>query len=273
VTFSAIDPSNGRIEPGQAVTDASGQAIASFIAGPNSSGQDAVRVTSTVFNTSGAVVASDTKNMTVSAVALFIELGTGNTIEAVDSTTYAMPWSAIVTDANRNPIAGARVTASLVAVSFRKGIWVFNGTSWGPASYDNPTLPPLSCPTEDTNRNNLLDAGEDVDGDGRLDPGSPASVRVTSTDGTTGQDGRATLSVIYPRSFGLWAEVTLRVTIATSGTESTVPRTFLLPVLAGDVTSQSVAPPNVNARTPNNANPANALVGPYGYVQDCASPN
>jgi hypothetical protein len=272
VTFSAVDPSNGRIEPGQAVTDASGQAVASFIAGPNSSGQDAVQVTSTVFNSSGAAVASDTKNMTVSAVALFIELGTGNSIEAVDSTTYSMPWSAIVTDANRNPIAGARVTASLVAVSYRKGIWAYNA-AWSPVSFDNPTLPPITCPSEDLNRNNLLDAGEDVDGDARLDPGSPASVRVTSTDGNTGADGRATLAIIYPKSFGLWVEVTLRVTIATSGTESTVPRTFLLPVLADDVTTQTTAPPNVNARTPNNVSPANALVGPYGYVQDCANAN
>jgi hypothetical protein len=271
VTFSAQDPSNGSIQPSSAVTDASGQAVAAFVAGPTSS--SAVQISSSVFNGSGALVASDTKAMTVSAVALFVELGTGNSIEALDSTTYSMPWTAIVTDANRNPVSGLPVTVSLTAVNYFKGIWVYGGSAWSPASYDNPTLPPRKCASEDANRNNLLDGGEDLNGNGRLDPGSPASVRITSADGKTGADGRATLAVIYPKSFGEWVEVTMRVTIGTPGTESTISRTFVVPVLAADVTSQTTAPPNVGARTPTTASPPNVLVGPYGYVQDCTSPN
>jgi hypothetical protein len=273
VTFSAQDPSNGSIQPSSAVTDASGQAIASFIAGPTSTGPDAVRVTATAFNGQGVAVASDTRNMTVSAVALFIELGTGNTIEAISATDYSMPWSAIVTDANRNPVVGAPVTVSLTAINFFKGIWVYTGGAWRPRSFDNITAPPLTCVSEDLNGNNLLDTSEDTDGDGRLDPGSPAAARVVSTDSKTGSDGRATLSIVYPKSFGEWVEVTMRVTIGTPGTESSIYRTFVLPVLAGDVTTETSAPPNVNARTPNNVTPAGALVGPYGYVQDCTSPN
>lgn len=271
VTFSAQDPSNGSIQPSSAVTDASGQAVASFVAGPTSS--SAVQISASVFNSAGVLVSGDTKTMTVSAVALFVELGTGNSIEAVDSTTYSMPWSAIVTDANRNPVPGLPVTVSLTAVSYLKGIWVWGGTSWGTVSFDNPTVPPRKCPSEDANRNNLLDAGEDVNGNGRLDPGSPASVRVTSADGKTGVDGRATLSVIYPKSFGEWVEVTMRVTIGSPGTENTISRTFLLPVLASEVTNQTVAPPNVGSRTPTTVFPGNVLTGPYGYVQDCANPN
>lgn len=272
VTYAAQDPSNGSIQPSTAVTDASGQAIASFVAGPTSS--SAVQISASVFNESGTLVATDTKTMTVSAVALFVELGTGNAIEALDTTTYSMPWTAIVTDANRNPVSGLPVTVSLAAVSYFKGIWLWNGTSsWVPVNYDNPTLPLLKCVSEDTNRNNLLDVGEDINTNGRLDPGSPASVRVTSADGKTASDGRATLAVVYPKSFGEWVEVTMRVTIGTPGTESTISRTFVVPVLAADVTSSTVAPPNVNARTPPSANPANALIGPYGYVQDCTNPN
>jgi hypothetical protein len=271
VTFAAQDPSNGSIQPSTAVTDASGQAIASFIAGPTSS--SAVQISASVFNASGTLVATDSKTMTVSAVALFVELGTGNSIEALDATTYSMPWTAIVTDANRNPVSGLPVTVSLTAVSYFKGIWAYSGSSWSPVNYDNATLPLLKCASEDTNRNNLLDAGEDINTNGRLDPGSPASVRVTTADGKTAADGRATLAVIYPKSFGEWVEVTMRVTIGTPGTESSISRTFVVPVLAADVTSATVAPPNVNARTPPSANPANALVGPYGYVQDCTNPN
>ena len=74
-----------------------------------------MRVTATAFNGQGVAVASDTRNMTVSAVALFIELGTGNTIEAISATDYSMPWSAIVTDANRNPVVGAPVAVAASA--------------------------------------------------------------------------------------------------------------------------------------------------------------
>jgi hypothetical protein len=271
VTFSATDPSNGSISPGSARSDASGQAVASFIAGPTSSSD--VRVTASVFNSAGTLVAQDTKTLTVSAVALFVELGTGNTIEAVDNTTYSMPWSAIVTDANRNPISGLPVSVSLVAVNYFKGIWVYGGSAWVPRSFNNTTQPPLTCASEDTNANNLRDPGEDVNGNNLLEPGSPASVRVTSADAKTGADGRATLSVIYPKSFGEWVEVTMRVTIGTPGTESAINRTFVLPVLAADVTSQTTAPPNVGRRTPTTVTPAGALVGPYGYVQDCTNPN
>lgn len=273
VTFSALDPSNGSIQPSSAITDASGQASASFVAGPTSTGPDAVRVTATAFDSSGIVVATDTRTMTVSAVALFVELGTGNAIEAISSTDYSMPWSAIVTDANRNPVVGVPVTASLAAINFFKGVWVYGNNAWRPRSFANITEPPPACPSEDVNRNNLLDAGEDTDGDGRLDPGSPAAARVTAPEGRTGVDGRATLAVVYPKSFGEWVEVTMRVTIGTPGTESSIYRTFVLPVLAGDVTSETVAPPNVGARTPNTVVPARALVGPYGYETNCANPS
>jgi len=273
VTFSALDPSNGSIQPSSAITDATGQASVSFVAGPTSTGPDAVKVTATAFDSGGNVVSTDTRSMTVSAVALFVELGTGNSIEAISSTDYSMPWSAIVTDANRNPVVGVPVTASLSAINYFKGIWVYANDSWRPRSFANVTAPPPSCPSEDVNRNNLLDAGDDTDGDGRLDPGSPAATRVTAADGKTGIDGRATLAVVYPKSFGEWVEVTMRVTIGTPGTESSIYRTFVLPVLAGDVTSETTAPPNVSARTPNTVSPARALVGPYGYEPDCANPN
>jgi len=273
VAFSAIDPSSGRVEPGLVVTDTEGQAVASFIAGPNSTGPDAVQVTATVLDTAGRIVASDTRPLTVSAVALFVELGTGNSIEGLGATDYSMPWSAIVTDANRSPVPGARVTASLAAVNYFKGIWIWTGSAWVPSSFDQLGAPPGACRSEDLNDNNLLDAGEDVNGNGRLDPGSPASVQVVSPEGRTGADGRALLSIVYPKSFGSWVEVRLRVTIGTPGTESSIYRTFVLPVLAGDVTAETTAPPNVGARTPNDASPPRALVGPYGYEQRCDLPN
>jgi hypothetical protein len=84
VALSAIDPSGGRIEPGQATTDVDGQAIASFIAGPNSTDPDAVRVRATVLS---APTIFDENSMTVFAAALFIELGTGNEVDEIGFTS------------------------------------------------------------------------------------------------------------------------------------------------------------------------------------------
>ena len=262
VIFSAIaDPSGGSIQPGTAITDSSGQAVANFVAGPTSTGPGAVRLNAQVVSGSGTLSADTPRTLTVTAAALFLELGTGNSIASPSETVYSMPWSVVVTDANRNPVANARVTASLKAVAYRKGVWQFNATTWTTAIAG-------TCGSEDLNQNNLLDAGEDLNGNSKLDPGSPAAVQVTSTNGTTGSDGLAALAITYPKSFGEWVQVVLQVTIASSGTESVVSRQFVLPAAASDLDDPTVAPPNVGTRSPSNQ-----YTGPYGYVANCASPD
>jgi hypothetical protein len=109
-----------------------------------------------------------------------------------------------------------------------------------------------------------------------LAPGTRTALRleryaIDPSSGQTGADGRALLSIVYPKSFGKWAEFRLRVTIGTPGTESSIYRTFVLPVLAADVTSETTSPPAVGARTPNDVFPAGALTGPYGYEANCTS--
>lgn len=262
VAFSAVaDPSGGSISPAIATTNAAGEATSAFIAGPNATGFNGVQLRATV--TSNTSV-SATANLTVAQVALYVDLGTGNSIEAPNSTTYVMPWSAIVTDSARQaPQQGATVSVSLTAVRYRKGVWVFAG-SWAPAALANtgvsPSGPATYCLNEDANNNNILDAGEDKNANGKLDPGSPASVSIS---GATAADGTAAVTITYPKSFGQWVEVTLRATISTSGTQSTSERTFVLPTLAADVQNQTTAPPNVNARVV--ANGQEYLVGPYGW--------
>lgn len=271
VSFSANDPSGGRIEPGLGVTDDNGQVSASFVAGPASSGPQGVTVTALVVGTSISAQTS----MTVAQEPLFVALGTGNSILVKDDTTYEMPWSAIVTDSNRNPVVGAQVTASLTAVSYFKGVWFYD-VAWKPRRADDIQEPPTQCASEDLKNlssgqpNDILDSGEDLNGNGVLDPGSPVAVQVTSAEGKTGADGLAKLSVIYPKSFARWVEVRLTVKIATPGSESQANRSFTLPVLAADVASKEIDPPNVGARlsqTQNGANGAKAasLIGPYGY--------
>ncbi len=300
VVFTAnADPSGGSLSPATAVTDVNGEATSTFTPGGSSTGPNAVVIKGAIATNASL---SATTSLTVNQVALFIDLGTGNEISAKDSTNYQMPWSAIVTDASSAAVSNKTVTASMTAAYdgdatnptlkyYYKGVWLWDGDSWGPAGIVgtfNPALnayigsglgPPVPCLNEDVNHNNILDPGEDKNGNGKLDPGSPAAVSVA---GPTGPDGVTTLTITYPKSFAYWVNVSLKATISTSGTESKALRTFLLPALANDVTSLTKAPPSVGATVlygPASNNLGSFSKGPYGAdpTRDsdgfCTSPN
>ncbi|HWS75918.1 MAG TPA: Ig-like domain-containing protein [Quisquiliibacterium sp.] len=251
VSFSAVsDPSNGRIEPAIATTDSSGVATVAFFPGANSSGFNQIIVKAEV---PGKNVAGTT-SLTASKQELVVRVGTGNTIEEPSISTYAMPWTAVVTDASGNPVVGATVQASLVATKYYKGTYVAGLTRW------NQTVS-IGCVSEDINAgpgngNLRLDAGEDTNGDGQLTPGNVAAAVVTSEGGRTDANGLASIRVSYPQDYGNWVEMQLRVTITTlAGTEGVDQRTFILPISAADLTG--AAPP---PGTPS----------PFGVVADCS---
>ncbi|MFO1197198.1 MAG: Ig-like domain-containing protein [Burkholderiaceae bacterium] len=252
VNFSAlVDPSNGRIEPPFATTDSSGVASVAFYPGANSTGNNAILAQAAV---NGSTLTATT-TLTASKQELVVRIGTGNKVEELSLTANGMPWSAVVTDANGNPIEAAAIQASLVSTRYLKGRYFWNGIVWVPHG-TTASLPPYVCSGEDLNGNGRLDAGEDNNSNGRLDPGSVAAVEVTSTSARTDATGLATMRINYPKDFGSWAEVRLRVTITTiAGTEGTDERTFVLPVLSGDASDEKVAPPGA--------------ISPFGLQADC----
>lgn len=257
VSFSAVaDPSNGRIEPATATTDSSGVASVAFFPGANSTGNGQIRIRASV----PAVAISADATLTAARQELVVRIGTGNQIEESGPTKYIMPWTAAVTDSAGNPVAGATVQATLVGVRYAKGRYYWNGSVWAIGGATS-AVPPWSCESEDTNGNLRLDAGEDINGSGALDPGNgTAIVRVVSTDGRTDSTGFANLQVEYAREYANWTVLRLRVTItAIAGTEVASERTFTLPVLASDISSETVAPPGVRS--------------PYGAAGDCAVAN
>lgn len=246
VNFSSVsDPSNGRIEPGFAITDSSGTATSSFIPGANTTGPDGVVLKAMIQGTAISANAS----LTASRQELSVIIGTGNTIEEPDTTTYRMPWTALVTDSSGNPVVNANVTVQLEPLGFRTGRWVVGagaGASW------TQTIN-AECASEDTNRNGRLDAGEDLTtGDvgtiGRLDPGQVAAATVTSTGGVTDDFGEAKIVVNYPQEYGSWVRYRIRVTIsAPAGTEGVAVTEFWLPVLASDIQSTDTLPPGATS--------------------------
>ncbi len=266
VNFSFVaDPSNGRIEPGFATTDSNGNASTVFISGPNSSGNNAVVISAGL--PAAPSVAASQASLTVSRSVLVVRIGTGNEIEKIDSTKNGVPYTVIVSDSSGNPVKDVLIQASLVPLLYYKGFYTWNGVDQWVKTVNQ------QCANEDTNGNGQLDPaqgatlGEDDpangigNGDGLLTPGNPAVVAFNTgfENGKTNALGYLDMRVIYPRNFATWLQVRLRVTAVVAGTEGVGTNTIILPGVAGDYTSATIAPPGV--------------VSPYGALSTCTLPN
>ncbi len=272
VNFSFLaDPSNGRIEPGFATTDSNGTASTVFISGPNSSGNNAVVISASL--PGAPSVAASQSSLTVSRSVLVVRIGTGNEIEKIDTTKNGVPYTVIVSDSSGNPVKDVLIQASLVPLLYYKGFYTWNGVDqWEKRDPGTGVVNNQQCANEDTNGNGQLDPaqgstlGEDDpnntigNGDGLLTPGNPAVIAFNTgfENGKTNALGYLDMRVIYPRNFATWLQVRLRVTAVVAGTEGVGTNTIILPGVAGDYTSATVAPPGVRS--------------PYGVASTCTDP-
>ncbi len=246
VNFTATaDTSNGVISPPSATTDSSGTAQVQFTPGTLTTGNGQVQVVATVAGTalsSGATI-------TVNAQALFISIAMNNEITNADPQTYQRDYSVYVTDANGAPVANRVVNLEVFPVVFGRGTMVQGATKWG-WSYS------VTCLNEDKNRNGILNAGEDVDGDGKLTPGLPLVVSPGSV--TTDAAGFATFKMLYGENYAGWitAEITARTTVG--GTESTSIHSETIGAATSDLSLDGT--------------PA-AIISPYGTSSSCTDPN
>lgn len=256
VNFSAVtDGSNGVISPGSGVTDANGSVVAQFIPGALTTSTNGVEIMASVQGTS---VSGSTK-LTVSGQSLFISIASNNEISNLNPSTYQKEFSVYVTDATGAAVANRSVVMSVYADRYGKGTLVFpkGAKSW---TYN---LPISTCPNEDelstsvnARRNGILDAGEDVNGDGRLNPGLP--VVVTPGTVTTGANGIALFYLQYGENFANWVDTTITARAVVGGTESVQTAAFSLAASVGDMTNESVPPASV--------------VSPFGTLT-CTDPN
>jgi len=101
----------------------------------------------------------------------------------------------------------------------------------------------------------VIDAGEDIDNDGQLEP-RKADVVISYLGGqVTGSNGRATLQVEYPQNVGSWIEYVVKVTTSVAGSEGTYEKSFVTDVLEADVKNGSFR------------------VSPFGVIPSCTNPN
>jgi hypothetical protein len=232
VNFSLEDVTGGSIFPSSAVTDEFGRASTVYTSGSVPSAENAVTISALVADTPAA---SDTVNLTVARRELFITLGTGNQISEPDPTRYQLPYSVLVTDAVGGPVAGARVTLDIIPTAYYKGNYPTFDNVW----IQNITAGP--CLNEDEDGDGILDPGEDLNDNNRLDPGNLATLSPPSA--ITGEDGFALFDVLYAQEFGNWVDVRLVAEARVTGTEAEEITRFNLPVLSDDLNQEDVRPP------------------------------
>lgn len=235
VNFSQLaDPSGGRLQQASAVTDLNGVASVQYLSGAEGTANGGVRLQATVAGTS---VTSGVATLTVNQTALFIALGTGNSMSNLDPQTYQKNWTVYVTDANGVAVTNVPLTVEVIPTEFGKGFMVWDdvGSLW---VYGGG---PRWCLNEDVNRNGTLDAGEDINRDGALTPGNV--VRLSSGVLTTDAAGAATVSLLYAENYAPWIRVRLKVSAIVQGTESSTAREFPLERLSSDFSTKTISPP------------------------------
>jgi len=264
VDFQLTDVTGGSLSVGSAITDVQGLATTVYTASHTASAANGVSITATI--PASPAVAPANVTLTVGGQTVFLSLGTGESIyENADKTQFILPYTVQAVDAAGNAVNGVNITLDVKPLYYGKGIWAVSGSNWAQTTS-------AVCVNEDVLGNGILnasDASEDINGNGKLDPGnvaavSPGTVTTAATSITTGSstvtiNGSAAMTLSYPEDHALWVQVKLTATATVQGTESSSSASFWLPMLASYVTTTTATIPGV--------------VSPYGVANTCANPN
>jgi Bacterial Ig-like domain (group 1) len=272
VNFSAdLDPSNGSIVPGFALTDSAGVASVAFVAGASSSGPNGVKLKANV-----AVAPTITANslLTVTSGGISIRIGTGNLLTSEADVRYKFAWTALVVDSAGKPIAGAPISIQVVPLEYYKGVWekLPSATEplWGRANgyitcaSEDGIADPVTGVTDPTLLDGRLQLSEDVNGNGTLQPGNVASSSFVNVTSLTDDAGFSDFTINWPKSFSLWAKIRIDVKTQVKGSEASVSESFLLPILIGDAKLPS---------PPATYNSNGIPTGAFGSAGTCNNPN
>ncbi|ABI58100.1 hypothetical protein ACN2MM_14600 [Alkalilimnicola ehrlichii MLHE-1] len=245
VGFNLSDTSGGELRSNTATTDLFGRAVVEYVAGRVGSGDQGITVTG--FLTEDTDLSNQVK-LTASAQALYITLGTGNEILDINETTYAKPYTAVITDASGQPVANTEVSLSVWSTDYRRGFLVWSDDAQRWVIHDSA----VQCASEDQTRGGNINLENDVSETGTLLPGNVATLAPadgTELSITTDESGFADFEVRYPKDHAQWVRVELRATVGgeVAGTEGERLRSFWLPVADDDVNELDTLPPGYNS--------------------------
>ncbi|MBF0452136.1 MAG: Ig-like domain-containing protein, partial [Candidatus Magnetomorum sp.] len=245
VVFTILNPTGGgeSISPVIAFTNETGVAETILTSGSLSSGSDGVNIRAAIVGQSSI---TDSVKIVIGGVVGSISIGVGTEVQDINSTTYSLPMSILVSDANGNSVPGAVVTLGTWPTRYNTGVWGAN------VVYDNEgkiqTLDP-PCRTyitgtfdnEDRNKNLLMDESEDLNHDGQLTPPNSSAGNLPATV-ITDTSGVANFNLVYLKMNGIWIESEISASTIVHGTETLSTVSFHLPVALADVCHLSSSP-------------------------------
>jgi hypothetical protein len=261
------------------LTNASGIAAASFIAGSTGSPTDGIIVRAcyqaTDFTSATQCASNVEVHLTIAAQALAVSIGNDNVLAAGPG-TYIKKFAVTVADAAGRAVANAPVDISLDITHYGKGDFsapmtfplnVADANTYAPG--DKSTVPQagttgfrVSCINEDLNRNGFVDAGENVNnsfdsfGQPTLEP-RRSDIILSYADPqvrTTNASGILQIQVEYSQRFATWLSYRIRATTNVAGSQGSAERAFITTFVDGDLANGSFLTP------------------PYGK-SSCDSPN
>ena len=210
-----------------------------------------------------------TTKINIGGTAGSIAIGTSTLITDVNSTTYALPMSLLVSDSNGNPVVNTVVTLSAWPVYYWTGTHIAgtpcsDGYNNGPAGgitggfVNEDDLFGFGTAQYE---NLILDAGEDGNSvnflnngviactgclpynmpygpslDGKLTPPNSAAGSLPATV-TTDSNGLANFNLTYLKQYATWITDRIRAKTLVQGTEATAEITFRLPPTKSDLES------------------------------------
>ncbi len=265
VIFASADLKGGQLNPASAISDSSGQARVTFTAGNQATVFEAVEIVAQV---QGTTIVDSTR-LTVVERVLNVTIGTTDLIRSINGETqYSLPFVVQVADGGGSPLEGASVEVSIRPVAYRKGyarlvnsagqfseeVVSVNGQPavFQPDRWVIRSETSVTCQAEDLNGNRILDAGEDLNNNGSLDPQDPALVAADSVNSPTVEGGTITtdatgsgfFAVIYPQSNAQWAFLEITARAKALGVEAEATFSSGLPILGTEIDDTNTSPPN-----------------------------
>jgi len=282
IVFSSSNLKGGQLSSTTGVTDVDGEAQITFTAGNSATEVDEIAIVAEVAGTA----INQTINLTVAEPVLNVNIGSSNQHREVPSgTQYRISYVVQVADGSGQPLADALVQLSVAPVSYMKGTLVGvdskyrtlleataqnEGDTWARATYDFHSSYIEECASEDANGNRILDAGEDNNSNGNLDPQDPALITAIVPESGSVEDyatieGNGTLrtdatgsgyfDLVYPVSNSGWAVVKITARAQELGVEAEDAYSTRLIADADEMKSDY----------PNN------YYSPYGQQLDCTN--
>ena len=167
----------------------------------------------------GSTTATDSSGGTTATAvvsagsAASVALAAGDKIDASDEIFYAKRFAVTVADTIGVPVVGAKVTLSVTYPGFYKG--KFNRDA------DNKvtSVDVFTCAGEDVDNDDVLDAGEDTNGNGVLDPAKALVTAAIEGSDLTDSNGNVKILVRWPKAHAFWVAYRLNAKVTVTGTE------------------------------------------------------